>query len=298
MMINIKITIIKRPSKVLVEQNLKSFLAEERVPLYCSEEKIYINTTENNATFQPYPVGYGPWEETTLAEDQWQYLLPSTMIGSGKSPASRIRVALSLNYNIEWVYDSRGTEVVIRLYFIIIFKLIAIINSINKKSLNRTEPYFVLQKLLPVSHENISENFKYLQHFGKIENKPPNSMTINTISFHLISIEIAQQAGKEFLKIIRKNGMSNLSCSIKTLPPYENEKTQLIISAMASVVKGNGIFIKFKVSLLNNNDENFKFNWYNYGKKIIELGGPDGSIFQTFDILIHPEVFNYFNCCY
>jgi hypothetical protein len=149
--------------------------------------------------------------------------------------------------------------------------------------------FFVLQKLPAVLHDTISEELKYLQHFGKLYNKPPDNMTINTISFHLIGIEVSQNAGKEFLKLMRKIGICNLSCSIKSLPPHENEKSQLTISAMATSVKGNGILIKFRVSLINNDEEKFKFNINNYGNKLIELGSPDGFIFQSFNIMIHPE---------
>jgi hypothetical protein len=63
-------------------------------------------------TFNPYPVGHGPWEETNLAENEWEYKLPPSNIltGSGKSPASRLRTALNLNFNIEWVFDSRESS--------------------------------------------------------------------------------------------------------------------------------------------------------------------------------------------
>ena len=111
-----KLKLLQWPSKSKVEDNLKIFLSDARLTVYESNYSTYSGTCTNNATFKPYPVGFGRWTETSIFNKDWSYIVP-TFAGT-KSSSSKLNTALNSNYIIEWVYDSRVMKVSYQYYIL------------------------------------------------------------------------------------------------------------------------------------------------------------------------------------
>ena len=258
-----KLVTTRWPSILVLEKKLKDFLVQSAVPLYSDESGEYMSFGQDG--LKSYPIGFGPWSETPLADESWNYndSIENTLVSPSKQKL-KSKSVLPLNPSaikgrrVQWVYDSRE-------------------HSMSKK-------VFSLSKLVALPENNPSLELIRAHVKDTQERAPPECLAVDEFTaFHISNDELIK-AGGGLIAFIKNKQPSQLSYSISNA---HSLGYLFYLEAVLVPGKSRNCVVKL-VFRLKATKEEILYSSSIYGLREVRLGGPDGVQFATFSVNVGP----------
>ena len=248
-----KLSTTQWPSVSLLERKLKEFLVDSSVPLYADRSGLYADVEKNEGK-SSYPVGFGSWDETPLADEEWNYQLDSNELTNNRIPNNPKK------YLIQWVYDSREHTT--------------------------SDIIFSVSKLFPLPDNNPSVELLRATCSNIYATQPPDSLAVEEIIAFHISYDQLTTAGGSLLTFAKNRQSSQLSYSLgsQTSPDY-----LFNVEAVLQPGKSKSYLIKMVIRLKVKEGSTI-YKAAIYGPKEVKIGGPDGILLGTYNINIGPAL--------
>ena len=251
-----KLLTTKWPSVSLIEKSLNEFLVDSAVPLFTDRSGLYTDDEKNEGK-SSYPVGFGSWDETPLADEEWTYEF-TEVVSNDKTNNRGSNTPKKIV--IQWVYDSREHTT--------------------------SDITFSVSKLFPLRENNPSGELLKATCKTVYASQPPNNIAIDDIiAFHITYDQLIKTGGS-LLAFVKNRQPSQLSYSLGYQP---SEDYSFSVEAVLLPEKSKICMIKMVIRL-NVKDNSTIFKTTIYGPKEIKLGGPDGVVLGTYNVNIGPAI--------